>query len=187
MLSWLVVSPAKKTSSNIWWIGKVVVPLHSQLKRTGFRKCLSLMSGEQVLLVSVTLGAPIYNRCKTHEWGARKKTSPKIWWFQKVVVPLHSQLQRKGGRKCPIHGWSLVAMMTDRNACGVYMMTHCQADLETRWGVCWKGSPTDESRSAKKTSPKIWWFQKLVVPLHSQPTRKGSSLFTCEEVLSWSF
>ena len=63
----------------------------------------------------------------------------------------------------------------------------CQADLEARWGVCWKGSPTDESRSAKKTSPKIWWFQKLVVPLHSQPTRKGSSLFTREEVLSWSF
>ena len=67
MLSWLVVSPAEKTSSDIWWIGKVVVPLHSQLKRTGSRKCLSLMSGEQVLLVSVTLGAPIYNRCKTHE------------------------------------------------------------------------------------------------------------------------
>ena len=39
----------------------------------------------------------------------------------------------------------------------------------------------------KKTSPKIWWFQKLVVPLHSQPTRKGGSLFTREEVLSWSF
>ena len=123
MLSWLVVSPAEKTSSNIWWIGKVVVPLHSQLKRTGFRKCLSLMSGEQVLLVSVTLGASIYNRYKTHERGARKKNSPKIWWFQKVVVPLHSQLQRKGGRKCPIHGWSLVAMIADRNACGVYAMT----------------------------------------------------------------
>ena len=73
MLSWLVVSPAEKTSSDIWWIGKVVVPLHSQLKRTGFRKCLSLMSGEQVLLVSVTLALLLYNRCKTHERGARKK------------------------------------------------------------------------------------------------------------------
>ena len=40
--------------------------------------------------------------------------------------------------------------------------------------------------SKKKTSPDIWWFEKLVVPLHSQPARKGSSLFTCEEVLSWS-
>ena len=27
-----------------------------------------------------------------------KKTSPKIWWIQKVVVPLHSQLKREG---CP--------------------------------------------------------------------------------------
>ena len=83
------------------------------------------MSGGQVLLVSVTLGAPIYNIIgvrRTSE-ALEKKTSPKIWWFQKVVVPLHSQLQRKGGRKCPIHGWSLVAMMADRNACGVYMMT----------------------------------------------------------------
>ena len=26
----------KKTSPNIWWIRKVVVPLHSQLKREGF-------------------------------------------------------------------------------------------------------------------------------------------------------
>ena len=38
-----------------------------------------------------------------------KKTSPNIWWIQKIVVPLHSQLKRKGfpselgdptGRKC---------------------------------------------------------------------------------------
>ena len=27
-----------------------------------------------------------------------KKTSPKIWWIRKVVVPLHSQLKREG---CP--------------------------------------------------------------------------------------
>ena len=54
------------------------------------------MSGGQVLLVSVTLGAPIYNRCKTHERCSRKKTSPDIWWIRKVVVPLHSQLKRKG-------------------------------------------------------------------------------------------
>lgn len=40
-----------------------------------------------------------------------KKTSPNIWWIRKVVVPLHSQLKRKGfpselgdptGRKCLI-------------------------------------------------------------------------------------
>ena len=123
MLSWLAVSPAEKTSSNIWWIGKVVVPLHSQLKRTGFRKCLSLMSGEQVLLVGVTLAYLYILGARRTSEALEKKTSPKIWWFQKVVVPLHSQLQRKGGRKCPIHGWSLVAMMADRNACGVYKMT----------------------------------------------------------------
>ena len=28
----------------------------------------------------------------------KKKTSPDIWWIQKVVVPLHSQLKREG---CP--------------------------------------------------------------------------------------
>jgi len=46
-----------------------------------------------------------------------KKTSPNIWWIQKVVVPLHSQLRRKGGRKCPIHDWRLVTTMADRSAC----------------------------------------------------------------------
>ena len=68
-------------------------------------------------MLRASLGDPIYNRCKTHEQGARKKTSPKIWWIQKVVVPLHSQLQRKGGRKCPIHDWGLATMVADRNAC----------------------------------------------------------------------
>ena len=45
---------------NIWWIGKVVVPLHSQLKRTGFRKCLSLMSGEQVFDVKCVAWRHLY-------------------------------------------------------------------------------------------------------------------------------
>ena len=45
-----------------------------------------------------------------------KKTSPDIWWIQKVVVPLHPQLQRKGGRKCPIRDWRLVTMTADRSA-----------------------------------------------------------------------
>ena len=45
-----------------------------------------------------------------------KKTSPKIWWIQKVVVTLHPQLQRKGGRKCPIHDWGLVTTTADRDA-----------------------------------------------------------------------
>ena len=61
------------------------------------------------------LGAPIYNS----DAGMRlskKKTSPKIWWIQKVVVPLHSQLQRKGGRKCSMHDWRLVATTADRSA-----------------------------------------------------------------------
>lgn len=74
-------------------------------------------------MLRASLGDPIYNRCKTHERGARKKTSPKIWWIQKVVVPLHSQPQRKGGRKCPAHDWGLVTMVADRNACWVYVMT----------------------------------------------------------------
>ena len=113
----------EKSWFDIWWIGKVDVPLHSQLKRTGFRKCLSLLSGEQVLLVSVTLAHLYIIGVRRTSEALEKKTSPKIWWIQKVVVPLHSQLQRKGGRKCPIHGWSLVAMIADRNACGVYMTT----------------------------------------------------------------
>ena len=116
-----------------------------------------------------------------------KKTSPKIWWFQKVVVPLHSQLQRKGGRKCPIHGWSLVTMMVDRNACGVYMVTHSSSRSRDSMRCLLKRVSDRWKSIGEKTSPKIWWFQKLVVPLHSQPIRKGSSLFTCEEVLSWSF
>lgn len=45
-----------------------------------------------------------------------KKTSPKIWWIQKVVVTLHPQLQRKGGRKCPMHDWRLVTTTADRDA-----------------------------------------------------------------------
>lgn len=73
-------------------------------------------------MLRASLGDPIYNRCKTHERGARKKTSPKIWWIQKVVVPLHSQPQRKGGRKCPIRDWGLATMAADRNACGVHVM-----------------------------------------------------------------
>ena len=62
------------------------------------------------------LGTPIYNRCQTQGWGSRKKTSPKIWWIQKVVVTLHPQLQRKGGRKCPIHDWRLVTTTADLSA-----------------------------------------------------------------------
>ena len=92
---------AEKTSSDIWWIGKVVVPLHSQLKRTGFRKCLSLMSGEQVLLVSVTLGVPIYNRYRTHERGARKKN-----FSENLVVPKSCRIFALA---TPKKGWSEVS------------------------------------------------------------------------------
>ena len=76
-------------------------------------------------MLRASLGAPIYNIIgvrRTSE-ALEKKTSPKIWWIQKVVVPLHSQLQRKGGRKCPVHDWGLVTMVADRNACRVYVMT----------------------------------------------------------------
>ena len=75
-------------------------------------------------MLRAALGDPIYiiGVRRTSE-ELEKKTSPKIWWIQKVVVPLHPQLQRKGGRKCPVHDWGLVAMTADRNACGVYVMT----------------------------------------------------------------
>ena len=39
----------KKTSPNIWWIRKVVVPLHSQLKREGFPSKLGDPTGRKCL------------------------------------------------------------------------------------------------------------------------------------------
>ena len=125
------------------------------------------------LLVSVTL-ARLYVIGVRRTGDALEKNSPKIWWIQKVVVPLHSQLQRKGGRKCPMRDWRLVTMTSDRSA-------H-RASLETYFIQAFGR----QKSIGKKTSPEIWWFEKLVVPLHSQPARKSSSLFTCEEVLSWS-
>ena len=43
------------------------------------------------------MGTPVYiiGVRRTSE-ALEKKTSPKIWWIQKVVVPLHSQLKREG-------------------------------------------------------------------------------------------
>ena len=67
------------------------------------------------LLVSVTL-ARLYVIGVRRTGDALEKNSPKIWWIQKVVVPLHSQLQRKGGRKCSMHDWRLVATTADRSA-----------------------------------------------------------------------
>ena len=40
----------KKTSPNIWWIRKVVVPLHSQLKREGFPSELGDPTGRKCLI-----------------------------------------------------------------------------------------------------------------------------------------
>ena len=59
------------------------------------------MSGEQVLLVSVTLGAPIYNRYKTHERGARKKN-----FSENLVV---SKSCRTFAFATPKKGWSEVS------------------------------------------------------------------------------
>ena len=76
------------------------------------------MSGEQVFDVKSIAWRHLYiiGVRRTSE-ELEKKTSPKIWWIQKVVVPLHSQPQRKGGRKCPAHDWGLATMAADRNAC----------------------------------------------------------------------
>lgn len=112
-----------------------------------------------------------------------KKTSPKIWWIRKVVVPLHSQLKREG---CP----SELGDPTGQR-CLTQFLERCTAGgfggfLLQQLRSFSRGFSLLEGLSGKKTSPNIWWFQKLVVPLHSQPARKSRSLFTCEEVLVWS-
>lgn len=40
----------KKTSPDIWWIRKVVVPLHSQLKREGYPSELGDPTGQRCLI-----------------------------------------------------------------------------------------------------------------------------------------
>ena len=97
----------KKTSPDIWWIQKVVVPLHSQLKREGYPSELGDPTGQRCLirflerctasrfggfLPSVASERPMGFLIPMGLW---KKTSPNIWWFQKLVVPLHSQPARK--------------------------------------------------------------------------------------------
>ena len=54
----------KKTSPNIWWIQKVVVPLHSQLKREGFPS---------------ELGDPTSQRCLT--WFLERCTTGSFEGF----------------------------------------------------------------------------------------------------------
>ena len=46
----------EKSLPKVWWIGEDVLPLHSQLKRTGLRRCLETLSGEQVLMDRVMFG-----------------------------------------------------------------------------------------------------------------------------------
>ena len=41
------------------------------------------------------LDTPIIGVRRTSE-ALEKKNSPNIWWIRKVVVPLHSQLKRRG-------------------------------------------------------------------------------------------
>lgn len=98
-----------------------------------------------------------------------KKTSPDIWWFQKVVVPLHSQLKRKG---CP----SELGDPTGQR-CLIRFLERCMAGgFGGFLPSVASGRPMDflipMGLSKKKTSPNIWWFEKLVVPLHSQPARR---------------
>ena len=165
----------EKSWPNIWWIGKVDVPLHSQLKRTGFRKCLSLMSGEQVFDVKSIAWRHLYIiRCKTHERGAQKKTSPKIWWIQKVVVPLHSQPQRKGvGSVRRTIGvwlrWQLIETLAE----SMWWLA-CQVDLEAQWSACsYECSSTDKNDRRKKLLQIFGGFKNLSYLCTHNPQEKA--------------
>ena len=167
--------PLKKTSSDIWWIGKVVVPLHSQLKRTGSRKCLSLMSGEQVLLVSVTLGVPIYNIT-----GVRRTSEVLEKNFSENLVVSKScrtfalATPKKGCRKCPMHGWSLVTMIADRNACGVYMTTRLSSrSRDSMRRLLKRVSDRWKSIGEKNFSKKFGGFKNLSYLCTHNPQEKA--------------
>ena len=59
-----------------------------------------VLSGRTLYIIGVSaIWALLYiiGVIRTGE-ALEKKTSPNIWWIRKVVVPLHSQLKRKG---CP--------------------------------------------------------------------------------------
>ena len=129
------------------------------------------------------MGAPIYNRCKTHERCSREKASPDIWWFQKVVVPLHSQLKREGypselgdptGQRC------LIRFLERCMAGGFGGFLPSVAS----------GRPMDflipMGLSKKNFSEYLVVSKNLLYLCTHNPQEKGSSLFTCEEVLSWS-
>lgn len=82
-----------------------------------------------------------------------KKTSPKIWWIQKIVVPLHSQLKREG---CPSElgdptGQRCLAQFLERCTAGGF-----GGFLLQQLRSFSRGFPLPEGLSKKKTSPNIW-------------------------------
>ena len=137
---------------------------------------------------AIRLYATVSNRCfrkcdhryslyiigTRHRDEALEKTSPKIWWIQKVVVPLHSQLQRKGGRKCPIHDWRLVATVADRDASRASLETCLLGWLE----ACLIRALANRNRSAKKLLQIFGGFKNLSYLCTHNPQEKSSSLFT---------
>ena len=155
-------------------------------------RCLSAsLSRSQVLTDTIynrclrrcDLGTPIYNRYQTQGWGSRKKTSPKIWWIQKVVVPLHSQLQRKGGRKCPIHDWRLVTTKADRYA----SRANLEACLPSWLEACLiRAFSKQESIGEKKLLQIFGGFKNLSYLCTHNPQEKAVRSSLVEGVLSWS-
>ena len=109
---------------------------------------------------------------------SKKKTSPKIWWIQKVVVTLHPQLQRKGGRKCPIHDWRLVTTTADRGA-GRANLEACSPDwLE----ACLTSFQQTEIDRQKKLLQIFGGFKNLSYLCTHNPQEKAVRSSQAEEV-----
>ena len=119
---------------------------------------------------------------------SKKKTSPNIWWIQKVVVPLHSQLQRKGGRKCPMHGWRLVTTTADRSACRANLGACLPGWLEAlrRDLLINTGFRQIEIDRQKKLLQKFGGLKNLSYLCTHNPQEKAVRSSLVEEVLSWS-
>ena len=116
-----------------------------------------------------------------------KKTSPKIWWIQKVVVPLHSQLQRKGGRKCPIHDWRSVTTMADRSACRADLLARSRDWSEALRRLLFHTSFRQIEIDRRKKLLQIFGgFKNLSYLCTHNPQEKAVRSSLVEGVLSWS-
>ena len=113
-----------------------------------------------------------------------KKLLRRSWWFQKVVVTLHPQLQRKGGRKCPIHDWRLVTMTADRGA-GRANLEACSLDwFRSLLNTSFQQTEIDWR---KKLFQMFGSFKNLSYLCTHNPQEKAVRSSQAEEVLSWSF